>query len=235
MPVFNVKTRPQDYEDVVSQLRSGYFDFFTSDIHFGHRNIIEYSRRPFSSVDEMNEAIIAAWNDQVSPESKVYVIGDVALGKIAETLPLVARLNGTLFLRTGNHDRNDPMHDDPRNGKSNKNRPAQTWDAAYFDAGFTSIEHGHGRVNLDAQHQGVLVCHFPYKGDSGDADRYSHLRPTDNGEWLIHGHVHDKWRQNGRQVNVGLDAWGGRLVTSTEIVSLIESGPAHLDRLPWPT
>ena len=37
--------------------------------------------------------------------------------------------------------------------------------------------------------------------------RYIEHRPDDDGGWLLHGHVHEKWRQNGRQINVGVDAW----------------------------
>lgn len=33
--------------------------FFTADTHFGHENIIGHDNRPYSNVDEMNEAIIA--------------------------------------------------------------------------------------------------------------------------------------------------------------------------------
>ena len=36
--------------------------FFTSDTHFKHANIIKFCERPFGSIEEMNEALIANWN-----------------------------------------------------------------------------------------------------------------------------------------------------------------------------
>ena len=33
--------------------------WFTSDTHFFHDKIVEYSQRPFASVEEMNEGLIA--------------------------------------------------------------------------------------------------------------------------------------------------------------------------------
>ena len=39
--------------------------YFTADQHFGHFNIIRLSHRPFASLDEMNEAMIAKWNAKV--------------------------------------------------------------------------------------------------------------------------------------------------------------------------
>ena len=39
--------------------------FFTADQHFGHFNIMRLSKRPFASLDEMNETMIARWNDKV--------------------------------------------------------------------------------------------------------------------------------------------------------------------------
>lgn len=55
-------------------------DFFTSDTHFGHVNIIKYCNRPFGSVPEMNAAMIAGWNRHVGPDDTVYHLGDFALG-----------------------------------------------------------------------------------------------------------------------------------------------------------
>ncbi|MGH9119072.1 MAG: hypothetical protein ACRD0A_14675 [Acidimicrobiales bacterium] len=62
--------------------------WFTADLHLGHANIIDYSRRPFDSVDEMNRALIDNWNEVVD-DDEVWMLGDFALGKIAESLPLV--------------------------------------------------------------------------------------------------------------------------------------------------
>jgi hypothetical protein len=51
----------------------------------------------------------------------------------------------------------------------------------------------------------------------------------------LHGHVHDSWLQVGRQINVSLDAWGGRITNSDEVVTMIDSGPRDLPRIDWPT
>jgi calcineurin-like phosphoesterase family protein len=79
--------------------------FFTADLHLGHRNIIEYCSRPFPDVDEMNAALVDRWNETVGDEDEVIVLGDVAMGRISETLPLVGRLRGRKVLLAGNHDR----------------------------------------------------------------------------------------------------------------------------------
>ena len=76
---------------------------------------------------------------------------------------------------------------------------------------------------------GLLACHFPYRGDSHDHDRFVDDRPADRGRWLLHGHVHDRWLQRGRMINVGVDAWGYRPVSETELASIIDAG--EIDRL----
>jgi len=66
--------------------------WFTADLHLGHARIIELCDRPFRDPADMNETIIQKWNERVAPEDQVYVLGDVALGTLSESLPLVARL-----------------------------------------------------------------------------------------------------------------------------------------------
>ncbi|MBQ7541169.1 MAG: metallophosphoesterase [Clostridia bacterium] len=76
--------------------------FFIADTHFGDSSIFRYENRPFASVREMDEEMIARWNAAVQNEDVVYVLGDFgADGREAETL---SRLNGTKYLIKGNHD-----------------------------------------------------------------------------------------------------------------------------------
>lgn len=78
--------------------------FFTSDTHFGHSKIIEYTNRPFADADEMNEELIRRWNDAVRPQDTVFHLGDVAFGNIDVAKECLDRLNGRIILCIGNHD-----------------------------------------------------------------------------------------------------------------------------------
>lgn len=82
--------------------------FFSSDIHFGHANIIKYCDRPFASVDEMDEAIIERHNSVVKPGDTWYFLGDLSFCKDHEkTRKLLLRMNGIKAWIPGNHD--DPF------------------------------------------------------------------------------------------------------------------------------
>lgn len=78
--------------------------YFTSDTHFNHSFILNI-RNQFSSLDEMNETIIARWNSRVTRHDIVYHLGDVALGRAEEAIKILERLNGQIFLIRGNHER----------------------------------------------------------------------------------------------------------------------------------
>ena len=79
--------------------------WFTADTHFGHRNILKYSNRPFDSVDEMDESLIANWNARVRPDDKVYHLGDVGLCSPGYLEDLLDQLNGKIYLIKGNHEK----------------------------------------------------------------------------------------------------------------------------------
>lgn len=83
--------------------------FLVSDTHFGHMGVCRFMRadgftklRPWDSPEEMDEAMIKAWNERVRPTDKVYHLGDVVINRRA--LPTLARLNGDKVLIRGNHD-----------------------------------------------------------------------------------------------------------------------------------
>lgn len=79
--------------------------FFTSDLHFYHKNIIRYCNRPFSSVEQMNEQLILNWNNTVPPDGTVFVLGDFCFAGSKELKEILSRLNGTIILVKGNHDK----------------------------------------------------------------------------------------------------------------------------------
>jgi len=81
--------------------------WFTSDFHFFHKNIIQYSGRPFKSVDEMNYKIIKNLNMYVTHEDDLYILGDLTFLSPSkwETLgKLIRQINGRKHLILGNHD-----------------------------------------------------------------------------------------------------------------------------------
>ena len=80
-------------------------EFVTSDHHWGHANIIKYSKRPFKNVDEMNDNLVNAWNAKVPKGSIVYHLGDMAFMRPWDFVNLRKRLNGTIRLIRGNHDK----------------------------------------------------------------------------------------------------------------------------------
>ncbi|HET6875014.1 MAG TPA: hypothetical protein VFH70_09560 [Acidimicrobiales bacterium] len=198
--------------------------WWTSDLHLGHANICAYSGRPYRRVEDMNTDLIERWNDRVASDDEVYVLGDVAMGHIADTLPLIELLHGAKTLVPGNHDR-------CWSGLRAKRKSAvDKWTEEYAAVGFTIVE---GPTEIGIGGHRVMADHFPYFGDSQDQDRYVGSRPEDCGMWLLHGHVHEKWRQMGRMINVGVDAWGGFPVAESQLLELINQGPAELPLLPW--
>lgn len=76
--------------------------FFIGDLHLGHKNIMQYCNRPFTSLDDMHEGLIHNWNKEVNAKDNVWVMGDVTFNK--KYLPLLNELNGTKRLIMGNHD-----------------------------------------------------------------------------------------------------------------------------------
>ena len=80
--------------------------FFTSDLHFGHENVLRFDNRPFASVEEMDAELVRRWNAKVGKGDLVYVLGDLIWkSRNGDAHSLIRSLNGQIILIKGNHDR----------------------------------------------------------------------------------------------------------------------------------
>ena len=79
--------------------------FFTSDEHYGHKNIIKYCNRPFLNEIEMNNELIYRHNSIVGPNDVVVHIGDFTLGNKEFAADIIKQLKGQHIFLQGSHDR----------------------------------------------------------------------------------------------------------------------------------
>ena len=109
--------------------------WFTSDHHFGHKRIIELAKRPFISVEEMDEHMIVMWNRYIEKNDIVYHLGDFAF---TDHTPYLEQLNGRKRLLKGNHDH------------SNRVKAAKGWEIIYPPY--------HEIKEVDGP--GIVLCHY---------------------------------------------------------------------------
>lgn len=116
--------------------------WFTSDLHFNHARIIELCKRPFKSVEEMNQSLIDKWNAVVGTYDEVFVLGDFAFWyKDAQPLDEIFHsLKGNKHLIIGNHD------------EQNKKVLQLPWD--------TQRHIGHVRWGEASR---FVLCHYPFE------------------------------------------------------------------------
>ncbi len=182
--------------------------WFSADSHFGHRNIIKYCNRPYDSTDEMDRDLIENWNQVVGAQDEVYYLGDFALDfkRVRQVAPL---LKGKIHLVAGNH---DLCH--------SSNQGSGSYYRHYLAAGFVDICES---TSLEIAGETVLLCHLPYFDPLDPDTRLPEYKPDDQGNWLLHGHVHERWKTSGRQINVGVDVWDFFPVSLEAVATLIKS------------
>jgi calcineurin-like phosphoesterase family protein len=174
--------------------------FFTSDLHFGHVKIAHYCGRPYANVHEMNYDMTQKWNGVVSSNDDVVVNGDFSMEKRVHVY--AARLNGRIILIRGNHDR------------------------PQYPSIFTHI---YDDFTLDIGGFHCLLRHRPVLSpevedvynDSPDSIE-ERERIYKEYDFIICGHVHEKWAVNKKNVNVGVDKWNFTPVSVRVLESFLE-------------
>jgi calcineurin-like phosphoesterase family protein len=189
--------------------------------HFGHGNIIKYSKRleccnehekyvilkgtpqefaalrlTNESISRMNELLIERWNAKVPPDGTVYHLGDFAFrGDVEEARRICSRLNGKIYLVLGNHDQ-----------IANQLRSRFEWTKDYFEL---KVKDDEAKGGL----QKIVLMHYAMKVWNG-----SH-----RDSWHLFGHSHGSLLDDpcSRSFDVGVDCHGLAPLSYREVKRII--------------
>ena len=115
-------------------------NYFISDLHFGHKNILKFDNRPFLNIEQHDKAIIENWNNVVGENDDVYVLGDISWYDAEQTIQIFKQLKGRIHLIKGNHD-----------GKLLRNKELHNLFVEVVD---------YKELKIDKQ-TSVVLCHYP--------------------------------------------------------------------------
>lgn len=180
--------------------------FFTSDLHFGHRNIIKFCNRPWETTEEMDEALIENWNSVVGENDLVFDLGDFAFASNGRWSEILSRLNGRHCLILGNHD-------------------IQRYPGNKVMDLFEMVEQ---QMVLKIDNRYVYLNHYPFLCYGGS------WRGPENAVYALHGHVHSGPYSSGKdcdrlvslfpyQYDVGVDNNNYRPISWEEVKTIIST------------
>lgn len=165
--------------------------YYTSDLHLGHENVIEMCRRPFASIDEMDEALIYNWNKRVHRDDTVWILGDLMFRAQKPPAEYLGRLKGKKRLILGNHDASWTGEVELSDWFESVDRLAV-------------IQTGNGKATL---------WHFPMLDGEGRYLIHGHIHNTTTQPyWNV-------LKQSERALNAGVDIHGYRPVTLPELIA----------------
>lgn len=144
--------------------------FFTSDLHFGHQNIIRFCNRPWKTTEEMDKALIENWNSVVGKNDIVFDLGDFAFAPNWRWKEILSQLNGKHYLILGNHD-------------------ITRWPG---DSIMELFEGVYQQLILKIDGRFVYLNHYPYLCFGGA------WRDPQNAVWQLFGHVHSGPNSSGK-------------------------------------
>lgn len=171
--------------------------WITSDLHFGHKNIMKFcpvTRARFrDDVSYMNEAMVLEWNAKVQPEDVVYILGDVAFMSGSDAGRMVNRLNGKKILVEGNHDR--------------KTLQDQTFRSAFAEV--------HKYLDITYDGHKIVMFHYPI----------AEWDQMHRGALHFHGHLHGgkSGLEQYRAFDAGMDSTGEIVVSMEYAIGRIKN------------
>lgn len=162
--------------------------WITSDLHHDHKNIVRFcpeSRGHFSSVEEMNQAMIDNINSKVAETDTLIILGDISFGTPERACEFLKALNGSKIIIYGNHDR--------KLVKSHAYQSQKGLMGIVSEGHYDFINH-----KFDGKNCNIALFHFPIEEWEG----------CHHGSYHLHGHQHSPSTQviNSRRMDVGMDS-----------------------------
>lgn len=139
-------------------------NLYTSDLHFGHRNVIGFDHRPFADREEMEQVLIHLWNGRVQKDDDVWILGDFCCQSDKDPINYLRRLKGRKHLIVGNHDT-----------ELLQNEKALAYFESVDDMKFIQDTYKGETIQ-------VCLCHFPI----------AQWNAYHNGSWHVYGHIHNR-------------------------------------------
>lgn len=179
--------------------------FFTSDLHFQHKNVIRFCGRPFENTKDMELKLIENWNSVVSNKDIVFDLGDVLwFDGRHDAKRILNQLNGIHYVILGNHDNKKNFE------LCYKVIVCETCTQVFIQT-------------LDNKTQEIMLSHFPLL-------TWPHI---DNNVINLFGHIHSgpNADPNGvdqnltlhqNQMDVGTDAWNYKPISLDFINSILK-------------
>lgn len=160
--------------------------YFTSDLHLGHDGAIAFTHRPFSNVEEMNEALLRNINETVDPSDELWILGDFSFRISREKVrELRSRIRCRhVHLICGNHDRdysNDCIFQSVQHYKELKTEygkfvlfhyPILEWNSAHYGS-----VHLHGHIHSTGEYNAAnLKSEFSSRFPEGHSPKHEDLK-----------------------------------------------------------
>ena len=145
--------------------------WFTSDLHFGHSNILQFDQRQnigtyknITDIDVHDKAIIENWNNVVGDNDLVFILGDLSYRNVQETTQILCHLKGDKILIKGNHDHRFLDKSD------------------FNDKLFLDIK---DYMEITYNNQEIILMHYPIS-------RFKHMTLEENHSIHLFGHLHGR-------------------------------------------
>ena len=138
--------------------------FLTSDLHFSHIQPFVWEARGYESPDHMNQEQIRKWNEVVTDDDEVWMLGDGMMNDNAKGEECFKQLKGKIHIVTGNHD-----------------SPARI--EIYKRLGF-DVQDGkrltYKKKNFILSHEPMITSNGAFKGWRGTVNLHAHTHQTTN-------------------------------------------------------